>query len=89
MSARLRVLLLLQMLLLCACSGARVLPDWQLNSIAALNSFQRSYLRGDTSAAEFEFGRARAELASTGNPALVARAELLRCAAREIGRAHV
>jgi hypothetical protein len=45
-----------------------------------MNSFQQHYLRGDTRAAGAEFARARAELASTGSPAQVARAELVRCA---------
>jgi len=47
-----------------------------------MDAFQRDYLRGETRDAEVEFARARAELASTGSPALVARAELVRCAAR-------
>lgn len=67
-------------LLLVGCSSGPVPPDWQLNSHAAMNSFQQAYLRGDTRAAGAEFERARAELASTGSPAQVARAELLRCA---------
>ena len=82
MMALLRFLLLFQILFLWGCSSGPVAPDWQLNSISALNSFQRNYLRGDTRAAEIEFERAKAELGSTGNPALVARAELVRCAAR-------
>jgi hypothetical protein len=45
-----------------------------------MNSFQQAYLRGDTRAAGADFDRARAELASTGSPAQVARAELVRCA---------
>jgi hypothetical protein len=47
-----------------------------------MNSFQQAYLRGDTRAAGADFDRARAELASTGSPAQVARAELVRCALR-------
>ena len=73
---------LLSIFLISGCAGGPVPPDWQLNSIAALNSFQQHYLRGDTRAAESEFERARSELRSTGNAALVARAELVRCAVR-------
>ena len=57
-------------------------PDWQLNSHNALSAFQSYYLKGDTRSAQVEFERARAELQSTGRGDLVARAELVRCAAR-------
>lgn len=67
-------------LLLAGCSSGPVPPDWQLSSLAAMNSFQQAYLRGNARAAGAEFERARAELASTGSPAQVARAELVRCA---------
>lgn len=39
-------------------------------------------LRGDTRIEAAEFARARAEVASTGRPDLLARVELVRCAAR-------
>ena len=65
-----------------ACASGPPPPDWQANSLSALNSFQRHYLRGDTAIAETELNRARAELRSTGRGDLLARAELIRCAAR-------
>ena len=77
-----RVLFSFQLLVLWGCSSGPVPPDWQLNSVSALNAFQSYYLKGDTRAADLEFERARAELRSTGRGDLVARAELLRCAAR-------
>ena len=77
-----RIPFLISAVLLCGCAGGPPQPDWQLNAKTALDSFQQRYLRGDTRAAEAEFERAKAELGSTGNPALVARAELVRCAAR-------
>jgi hypothetical protein len=64
------------------CAGGPPPPAWQGNAKYSLDAFQQAYLRGETRIAEAEFARARAELASTGSPALVARAELLRCAAR-------
>ena len=73
---------LLLVALLAGCSGGPVPPAWQANAKYSLDSFQQAYLRGDTRVAEVEFQRARSELGSTGNAALVARAELLRCAAR-------
>jgi hypothetical protein len=68
--------------LLASCAGGPPPADWQLNSLAALNSFRQAYLRGDSRTADVEFGRAKSELSSTGNPALIARAELVRCATR-------
>jgi len=66
--------------LLAGCASGPVPPDWQLHSYSSMNLFQQAYLRGDTRAANAEFDRARAELASTGSPVEVARAELVRCA---------
>jgi hypothetical protein len=68
--------------LLTGCAGGPQAPDWQSNAAQALAGFQRLYLGGNTAAAENEFQRARSELASTGRPDLVARAELVRCAVR-------
>ncbi len=68
--------------LLAGCSSGPVPPDWQLDSVSAMNAFQRNYLKGDSRAAEIEFSRLKKDLASTGRLDLAARAELLRCAAR-------
>jgi hypothetical protein len=75
-------LLLAPLLALTACSSGPVPPDWQLNATTALNYFQQSYLRGETRVATLEFDRAKEDLASTGRPSLIARAELVRCAVR-------
>lgn len=74
--------LLLAGLLLAGCAGGPVPPDWQTNSYASLNAYKQAYLTGNARVAGIEFDRARSELASTGSPALVARAELIRCAVR-------
>lgn len=76
-----RLLLLLGMLL-SGCAGGPPPPAWQASARFSLDAFQQAYLRGASRAAEIEFARARAELASTGDASLVARAELIRCAAR-------
>jgi hypothetical protein len=68
--------------LLAACGGGQVPPDWQMNALGALSSFQQRYLRGETAAAEAEFVRAKNELRATGRGDLLARAELIRCAVR-------
>lgn len=69
-------------LLLAACAGGRPAPDWQVNSLASLRTFEAAYLGGNTRVAEAEFARARSDLTATGRADLVARAELVRCAAR-------
>ena len=78
--ARLRDSLALALLL--AGCGTTQPPQWQSDSVQAMASFQRAYLTGDTERAETEFKAARSQLASTGRADLVARAELVRCAAR-------
>jgi len=73
---------LLLAVILSGCAGGPPAPSWQANAKYSLDSFQQAYLRGDARVADVEFERAKAELASTGNAALVARAELVRCAVR-------
>ncbi len=69
-------------LALAGCAAAPPPPDWQLSARSALDAFERHYLAGETRLAEQEFTRAKAELARTGRGDLLARAELVRCAAR-------
>jgi hypothetical protein len=67
---------------LAACSSGPTPADWQLQARPAIDGAIRMDLEGDTAGARREFERGRALLAHTGSPALVARAELMRCAAR-------
>lgn len=67
--------------LLAACASRPAPPDWQANAQGAAERFTAAYLAGDERVQVLEFTRARAETARTGNPARVARVELLRCAA--------
>ena len=67
---------------LAACAGGPPAPEWQATASGALSGFQSAWLAGRTKVAEQEFARARDALAATGKPDLVARAELVRCAAR-------
>ena len=75
-------LLLLGVTLLSACASQPQPPDWQANAFAALNSFSSAYLEGNTRVADLEFARAKAEVARTGRTDLMARIELVRCAAQ-------
>lgn len=63
------------------CATRPPTPDWQMNAHDSLARYVSDFMSGDDGAAAAEFARARGELASTGDPALVARAELTRCAA--------
>lgn len=67
---------------LAACSSKPAIPDWQMNAHSSTEKALQAYLTGDSRVEEQEWARARRELASTGRPDLVARAELLRCAAQ-------
>jgi hypothetical protein len=68
--------------LLAACAGGPPVPDWQANAKGAIDAALAAQLAGDSSAELRAFERARAEVARTGRPELVARVELMRCAAR-------
>lgn len=75
-----RRLALVTVLLLAGCGSKPQAPDWQVDAHGALQRYEQAYLAGDTRAADAEFARARGDLASTGQAAMVARAELTRCA---------
>ncbi len=77
-----RVFLPAAALVLAACAGSPVPPDWQANAQQALKNFATAYYAGNTRLAAQEFARARSEIGATGRPDLLARAELVRCAAR-------
>jgi hypothetical protein len=64
------------------CSSAPPPPEWQGNAAGSLQLFESRYLAGDTKAADDAFAFARSELSATGRADLVARAELIRCAAQ-------
>lgn len=67
---------------LIGCASSPAPPDWQLNAHGALKNSVTAYLVGNSKLAAVEFSRARAEIASTGRADLLARAELVRCAAQ-------
>lgn len=68
--------------LLNACGNTPPVPDWQMNAHGALDRFTEAYLTGNARVEAAEFTRARSAISSTGRADLLARAELVRCAAR-------
>ncbi len=56
-------------------------PTWQADAHGSLERYSAAYLAGEARIAQAEFTRARAGLAAAGRADLVARAELVRCAA--------
>ena len=66
---------------LAACSSQPPAPDWQGNAKGSIERSVAAYLTGDARIEAAEFDRARSEVARTGRPDLVARIELMRCAA--------
>ena len=68
--------------LLAACSSKPRAPDWQMNAHASAQKAVEAYLSGNARVEKLEWDRARAEVARTGRPDLLARLELVRCAAQ-------
>lgn len=68
--------------MLAACASGPPVPDWQEKAKSALDRSTEAYLEGSTRVADSEFARARSEVARTGRLDLMARAELVRCAAQ-------
>lgn len=67
--------------LLTACASDPPAPAWQNEAKASIERAVSADLRGETRIAGVEYKRARDEIGSTGRPELVARMELIRCAA--------
>ena len=67
---------------LAGCASGPPTPDWQLNAHDAAQKAVQAYLSGDVQAEQRAFDRARLETSRTAQPALLARVELLRCAAQ-------
>ncbi|MBI5258419.1 MAG: hypothetical protein HY855_18075 [Burkholderiales bacterium] len=65
-----------------ACSSGPPVPDWQLDAHAAMADVLEAQLSGEQRREAAAFERARAQIARTGQTGLMARAELMRCAAR-------
>jgi hypothetical protein len=68
--------------LLAACASGPTPPAWQADAKGALDRATTAYLAGETKASDAEMERARRALTGTGRTDLLARAELMQCAAR-------
>lgn len=66
---------------LTACSSTPPQRDWQLNAQGAIERSIEAYLTGNSRVEAQEFARAKSEIARTGRADLLARVELMRCAA--------
>lgn len=80
MKALRRVGCLMLAVLISACANKPEPPQWRISARDALERYERAWLSGATRAADAEFALARRSLAATGDAAMVARAELTRCA---------
>ena len=74
-------LLVMALATLTACAGGPPPPDWQANAKSAMDQAVAAYLAGDSAGEARAFERAREQISRTGRPELLARAELMRCAA--------
>lgn len=68
--------------LVSACASGPRVPDWSVQAVGHVERASTAWLAGDTRVGEREFALARAAVARTGRPDLVARVELTRCALR-------
>lgn len=75
-------IILCALMTLAACSSNPPPPNWPTEAKGSSERATEAWLSGDSRIEAAEFNRARAELARTGQVALVARLELLRCATR-------
>lgn len=65
---------------LAGCAQSTPAPQWKLRASSALAAYTERSLSGDIRAAQAEFQRATEALSRTGDPGLMAQAELIRCA---------
>lgn len=70
------------LLVLAACSSKPPAPDWKMSAYGASERAVQAYFEGNLRVERAEFERARSEVSRTGDPAQLARLELLRCAAQ-------
>lgn len=77
-----KALAAISVIALAACSSQPPAPDWALVAESAAQKATAAYLQGQQRVEALQWQKARDAVASTGQPALAARLELMRCAAQ-------
>jgi hypothetical protein len=77
-----RIALCAVVAIVAGCASGPPPADWQINAQSGVERGTTAYLAGNPRVESVEFNRARSEIARTGRVDLLARAELVRCAAR-------
>lgn len=77
-----RALAAISVMTLSACGNQIPAPDWALSAEAAAQKASQAYLQGQQRVEALQWQKARDAVASTGQPAQVAKLELMRCAAQ-------
>jgi hypothetical protein len=75
-------LFLLLLLALATACGSKPVPDWKMGGFNALESYKKNFLEGDERKADLYFELAVREIQKSGDPDLLDRALLTRCALR-------
>lgn len=77
-----KALTAISVIALAACSSQPPVPDWALAAESATQKATAAYLQGQQRVEALQWQKARDAVASTGQPALAAKVELMRCAAQ-------
>ena len=77
-----KALAAISVIALAACSSQPPAPDWTLAAESATQKATAAYLQGQQRIEALQWQKARDSVASTGQPALAAKVELMRCAAQ-------
>lgn len=77
-----KALAAMSVIALSACGSQPPAPDWALNAEAAAQKASSAYLQGLQRVETLQWQKAREAVASTGQPVLAAKVELMRCAAQ-------
>lgn len=77
-----KALVAIAVIAMAGCGNHPPAPDWSLSAEAAAQKATTAYLQGKQRVETLQWQKARDAVASTGQPALAAKVELMRCAAQ-------